>query len=364
MISVEKQLELLLDFGKVLSQTNEIGDVLHKLADFAKEVLEADRCSIFIYDRDKDELWTKVAHGLDSEIRIPANKGIAGYAVLSKDIQIVVDAYNDFRFNNEVDKKTGYITKNILAVPLLDSNDNIIGVFQALNKKNGLFLDVDAQILLLLSNYAGTAIENSLLYERIKKTHQKIINKLASAAEFKDEDTSEHTKRVGLYSAILASAYGLSKDEVELIEITAPMHDTGKIGIADHILLKSGKLDEDEFKIMKTHSSIGFKLLYDKDDLFLQTAALIAKEHHEKWDGSGYPLGLKGEDISIWGRIVAIADVFDALVSERPYKKAWSLEKTQRVINEGSGTHFDPKLIQLFNDNYQKIVDVHEKYKD
>ena len=363
MNTAEKQLAILLEFGKVINKIKSLDDVLESMACFARDILQADRCSIFIYNKEKEELWSKVAHKVHP-IHFSANKGVAGYAALSKETQIVVDAYNDYRFNPDVDKMTGYLTQTILSVPLLDNQENTIGVFQALNKKESIFTNIDAEILLLISNYAASAIENAILYDRLRDTHTKIINKLASAAEFKDQETSKHTKRVGLYSALLAEQYGLSREDVNKIELTAPMHDAGKIGIADKIMLKPGKLDKEEFEIMKTHAQIGHDLLFDEENEYLITAALIALEHHEKWDGTGYPHGKKGEDISIFGRIVAIADVFDALISTRPYKAPWSFEKAHDHLRHNSGTHFDPTLIDLFNKNIDKIHTIYQELKD
>ena len=363
MNSAEKQLAILLEFGKVINKTKSLDDVLESMANFARDILQVDRCSIFIYDKNKDELWSKVAHEVHP-IRITAKRGLAGYAALSKETQIVVDAYNDYRFNREVDKATGYLTHTILSVPLLDNQENTIGVFQALNKKQGIFTNVDAELLLLISNYAASAIENAILYDKLRDTQTKIINKLASAAEFKDQETSKHTKRVGLYSALLAEKYGLSQEDIAKIELAAPMHDAGKIGIADKILLKPDKLSKNEFEMMKTHTQLGHDLLFDEENEYLKAAALIALEHHEKWDGTGYPHGKKGEEISIFGRIVAIADVFDALISVRPYKEPWSFEKAHTLLNENSGTHFDPALIALFNENIEKIRTIYQELKD
>lgn len=363
MNSAEKQLAILLEFGKVINKTKSLDDVLESMANFARDILQADRCSIFIYDKNKDELWSKVAHEVHP-IRITAKRGLAGYAALSKETQIVVDAYNDYRFNRDVDKATGYLTHTILSVPLLDNQENTIGVFQALNKKQGIFTNVDAELLLLISNYAASAIENAILYDKLRDTQTKIINKLASAAEFKDQETSKHTKRVGLYSALLAEKYGLSQEDIAKIELAAPMHDAGKIGIADKILLKPDKLSKNEFEMMKTHTQLGHDLLFDEENEYLKAAALIALEHHEKWDGTGYPHGKKGEEISIFGRIVAIADVFDALISVRPYKEPWSFEKAHTLLNENSGTHFDPALIALFNENIEKIRTIYQELKD
>lgn len=363
MTLAEYQLNILLEFGKVINKTKTLNSVLETMANFARDILNAERCSIFVYDKKSDELYSKIAHGTEP-IRVTARKGVAGYAALSKETQIVVDAYNDYRFNAEVDKATGYLTKTILAVPLLDNHENTIGVFQVLNKKDTIFTNVDAELLLLISNYAASAIENAILYDKIRATQSKIIHKLASAAEFKDQETSKHTKRVGLYSALLGSKYGLNEEEVRKLELTAPMHDTGKIGIPDRIMLKPDKLDANEFSIMQSHSTIGYHLLFDEEDEYLKTAALISLEHHEKYNGQGYPYGKKAEEISIYGRIVAIVDVFDALVSQRPYKNAWSVEEALALLQSEKGKHFDPILIDIFLDNIDSILQIYHEFKD
>jgi len=363
MNSSEYQLSVLLNFGKVINKTKTLNSVLESMADFAREIIDADRCSIFVYDSTTDELWSKVAQEIEP-LHISARRGVAGYAALSKETQIVVDAYNDYRFNPDVDKATGYLTQSILAVPLLDNQGNTIGVFQALNKKVSVFTNIDAELLLLISNYAASAIENAILYDKIRSTQSKIIHKLASAAEFKDQETSKHTKRVGLYSALLGKHYGLNEEEVRKLELTAPMHDTGKIGIPDRIMLKPAKLDDDEFETMQTHTTIGYNLLFDPEDEYLKTAALISYEHHEKYDGQGYPNGKKANEISIYGRIVAVADVFDALVSERPYKEAWSFEKAVEYLQSESGKRFDPTLIDIFVENIETIKAIYQELKD
>jgi response regulator RpfG family c-di-GMP phosphodiesterase len=357
------KLNVLIELGKILVHEHRLDNVLMNMADFAREILSADRCSIFIHDAKRNELWTKIAHGVD-EIRIPADKGIAGYAALSKDIQIVVDAYNDFRFNPEIDRVTGYFTKTVLAVPLLNSQDETIGVFQALNKKSGLFTNMDAELLLLISNNTSYALENALLYEKLRDTQTKIVDKLSSAAEFKDNETSAHTKRVGLYSALLAEGYGMRKRDIEIIKLASPMHDAGKIGISDDILKKPSKLDIQEFEDMKKHSLIGYELLYDDDSEILKAAAIIAKDHHEKYNGSGYPYGLESDEISIHGRIVAITDVFDALTSKRPYKEAWEFDKAIDFIKSNRGTHFDPILVDLFLRDIIKVKNIYNELKD
>lgn len=362
MLEAKEQINVLLDFGLLLSKEKELDKILKIMADYAKTLLEADRCTIFLADVENHELYSTVAHGAD-EIRFSMDKGVAGYAAMSKEIQIIVDAYDDFRFNKDIDKKTGYVTTSIVAVPLINHDEEVIGVFQALNKIDGVFSTTNAQTLLLISNYAAAAIENAHLYNGIRESQEKLILKLSSAAEFKDSETSEHTKRVGLYAKLIAECYGMSSEEIELIHITAPMHDAGKLGIPDNILLKRAKLNDAEFEIMKTHAKIGYDLLYDENKM-LKMASIVAKEHHEKYDGSGYPDALKADEINIFARITAIADVFDALTSTRPYKKAWSFEDSLQYLKDQSSKHFDPHLIEIFLGQEEKVREIYTTYKD
>ena len=200
------------------------------------------------------------------------------------------------------------------------------------------------------------------LHTEIEETQRELIYKLGEIGESRSKETGNHVKRVAEYSKLLALLYGLSKEEAELLKYASPMHDIGKIGIPDSILNKPGKLTIEEFEVMKTHSSIGYEMLKGSHRPILQTSAIVSNEHHEKWDGSGYPRGLKGDDIHIYGRITAIADVFDALASERPYKKSWELEKILNLFKEQKGKHFDPKLIELFFDNIDKFLNIRNRF--
>ena len=200
--------------------------------------------------------------------------------------------------------------------------------------------------------------------EGIKLASLDTVHRLAHAAEYKDEDTGAHIQRVSLYSAAIARKMGLSDREVENILYAAPMHDVGKIGIPDRILLKTGKLDAEEWEIMKQHPLIGAELLRGSDVEFIRLAEIIALTHHEKWDGSGYPKGLQGTEIPIAGRIVAIADVYDALTSHRPYKSSYRTEQALDAIKASSGTHFDPDVVDAFFAIKDEILAIERKYRD
>jgi putative two-component system response regulator len=182
----------------------------------------------------------------------------------------------------------------------------------------------------------------------IYDTRLEIVRRLGIAAEYKDNETGEHILRMSRYCQMTGREYGLSQEEQTLLLNASPMHDIGKIGIPDRILLKPAKLDAEEWEIMKTHTTIGGLIIGDYPSELLRTAKLIALTHHERWDGSGYPHGLKGEKIPIYGRIATIADVFDALTSKRPYKEAWTVEDSLEEIKHGSGSHFDPKVVEAF----------------
>lgn len=197
---------------------------------------------------------------------------------------------------------------------------------------------------------------------RLKESEHEILQMLGKSAEYKDPETNAHTQRVSHYCKILAAAYGLDESLQDIIFYASPFHDLGKIGIPDRILLKPGKLDDDEYEIMKKHSQIGYEILKGSKSKYLKAGGVIAYNHHEKYDGTGYPNGLKGESIPIFGRITAIADVFDALTSNRPYKKAWDVSEAFSLLLEEKGKHFDPALVDLFIANKEDVMSVHNKF--
>ena len=201
-------------------------------------------------------------------------------------------------------------------------------------------------------------------YDELKEAHLETIHRLSVAAEYRDEDTAMHLKRMSNYSALIARRMGLSDKEANLILYASPMHDVGKIGIPDDILFKQGRLTAEEFEIMKTHAEIGARILAGSKAEVIQMAERIAMSHHEKWNGSGYPNGLKGEDIPLVGRITAIADVFDALTTRRPYKPAFPNEKAYSIIREEKGSHFDPHVVEVFFRNLGEIVAIQQRFQE
>ncbi len=198
----------------------------------------------------------------------------------------------------------------------------------------------------------------------LRQSREETIRRLASAAEFRDDDTGHHIERMSRYAAMLARRSGLPDDRVEAIRIASPMHDVGKIGIPDAILNKPGRLTEDEFRVMRTHAEIGWRILSGSESALLELAATIAISHHEKVDGTGYPRGLSGDAIPLEGRICAVADVFDALTSPRVYKPAFSIEKAVAILVEGRGRHFQADLVDLLVAGMDEVIQIRARYGD
>jgi HD-GYP domain-containing protein (c-di-GMP phosphodiesterase class II) len=363
--SPDELLRTIFSYVGRIADERDIDQLLILLADMGRDLISADRCTVWLLNRITEELWSKVAHGVD-RITIPCSAGIAGCVAMTGESLIINDPYNDDRFDKDVDKKTGYHTRNILGLPINDGEGKIIGVFQAINKmpEPEKFSEQDLEHLLLAATYTGKALDAAMLQEEIEATQREIIFTLAETGEIRSKETGYHVKRVAEFSHLFAVKNGMSEDEAELLKLAAPMHDIGKIAIPDSILLKPGKLTPEEWKKMKTHTTLGYEMLKHSERRLLKSAAIIANEHHEKWEGGGYPNGKKGEDIHIYGRITAMSDVFDALGNSRVYKPAWELDRIVKLFKAEKGHQFDPKLVKVFLDNLDDLVKIKEIYKD
>ena len=233
------------------------------------------------------------------------------------------------------------------------------------------FLARSRNMLALRRGQKQLADRASWLAEEVRKATREIVERerdtifrLSRAAEYRDPETGAHILRMAHYSNLIAARMGMSAQDQELLLQAAPMHDIGKVGTPDHILLKPGKLTPQEWAVMREHANIGHEILRDSPSPLLRMAAVIARSHHEKYDGSGYPQGLAGDDIPLVGRIVAVADVFDALTSARPYKQAWPLERARAFLLEHSGTHFDSKCVDAFMQAWPEVLAIRERYQD
>ena len=200
--------------------------------------------------------------------------------------------------------------------------------------------------------------------EELWQSRLQVVQRLGRVAEYRDEETGSHIMRMSHICQLLAREIGWDDEQCDLVLNASPLHDIGKVGIPDAILLKPGKLDAQEWEVMKTHTNIGAKMLEGDDSALIMMARDISISHHEKWDGSGYPNGLANDEIPLAGRMAAVADVFDALTSERVYKKAWSLEETMALIRENSGKQFDPQLVEVLSDNLSEVLEIKDRYRD
>lgn len=363
--TAEELLRIIFDYTAKISGERSLKNVLLLMADMGREMIMADRCTVWLIDHAKQELYTTIAHGVN-EIRTPLGTGFVGYSVMNGESLLIDDAYADARHNPASDQRTGYRTKAIITVPFVGNDGEILGAYQAINKltEQAVFTERDLEQLKLAASYAGKSLESVILHEEIESTQREIIFSMGRIGESRSKETGNHVRRVAEYSAILAHGYGLPPEEAELLRVVSPMHDIGKVAIPDAVLLKPGKLTEDEFEQMKLHAEVGYRLLQSSGRKLLKTAAIVAHQHHEKWNGTGYPRGLKGEEIHLYGRITAIADVFDALGSERVYKKAWELERILALLQEERGRHFDPRLVDVFMERLPAILDIRDRYKD
>lgn len=357
-------LSVIFEYMGKMSQETEIHKMLLLLADLGSELVQADRCTVWLRDKEHRSVWTVAGHGVD-RIMIPDSSGFVGQSVCQGMTLNVADAYKEPCFNKAVDLETGYRTRSILCMPIRNQSGEIIGAFQAINKIGAMkFTSDDETLLTFAATYAGKSLESFILQNELAETQKEIIETLGELGESRSQETGNHVRRVAKYSYLLACLAGLPESEAKLLEYASPMHDIGKVAIPDAILLKPGKLTESEYEEMKRHAVYGYNLFRKSERQLLKTAAIIAHQHHERWDGTGYPLGLSGTGIHIYGRITAIADVFDALGSDRVYKEAWPLSRVTAYFFEQRDRQFEGRLVDLLLDHLDAFLDIRDRYSD
>ncbi|HYK97638.1 MAG TPA: HD domain-containing phosphohydrolase [Candidatus Acidoferrales bacterium] len=321
--------------------------LLHTMAESTASLLAADRATIYVLDRERNELWSRVALGA-GEIRFPIGRGIAGTVAATGETINIADAYQDPRFNPEPDRLSGYRTKSLLTFPMKGNEGRVIGVFQVVNKLGGRpFTAADESTLASLGASAAVAVENAQLIAEQKRLWQSLIQTLSVTVDARDQQTAGHSQRVTKYATVIGGAMGWSGKDLEKLQAAALLHDYGKIAVRDQFLQKPGKLDDAEFAYMKAHAEKTGEflahLVFPHD---MREVPLIASQHHERMDGKGYPKGLDAGRIHIGARIVAAADVFDALTAPRYYKPPYPVNKTIEMMDGMSGSSLDPRVMQ------------------
>ena len=367
--NAEKPIVALLNVARTLAAETSLEHLLKTVAEEIKKVLDADRCTVFLLDKERNELVSKVALGMGTqELRFPADKGLAGYVAQMGEIINIEDAYKDDRFNQDIDKETGYRTKTILCMPIWNMKHEILGVFQVLNKNNdAVFTKEDEEILIAIGSSAGIAIENAKLFEsqqlmidKQKELFKNFVDTLAASIDARDKITAGHSNRVKMYSELICEVMKLNEKATANIIHAAILHDIGKIGIRDAVLQKDGKLTDDEYKHIQEHVKIAYDILnrvYISEEF--KEVAEIASSHHEKYDGTGYFRKLKGEEIPLGGRILAVSDVFDAITSKRHYRDKMPIKNALDIIKSGAWKHFDGDIVDaFFKIKLDRLVDV------
>jgi HD-GYP domain-containing protein (c-di-GMP phosphodiesterase class II) len=334
----------------------DIAEIRKMAIEAITELVNAEASSLLFIDEETGELYFDVAIGEKGEnvktIRLKKGEGIAGWVADHHQSLIINDVQNDLRFLKSVDKKSGFVTKNMICV-FVKTKEKSIGVLQAINKKDAAFNDDDLDILTALANQVAIAIENARLYDELRETFYATVHALAETIEKRDPYTAGHTKRVMDYSLAIGRMMGLSKKEIENLKLSAILHDIGKIGIRDDVLLKNDKLTPDEFKKIMMHTVFGAEILNHIRQL--KNVVPGVKYHHEKYDGSGYPDGLDSNSIPIIARIIAVTDTFDAMTTDRPYRKGLSFDTAFEELKKYGGTQFDPDVVNAFFKAYKEM---------
>ncbi len=358
MDSQKRQWRTLFEVSKIASIINsslEHDEIVRRAVEYIPDAIGAEAASLIL--KDDQGLYFHLATGEGGDkvkkIRLKMGEGVAGWVAERGEVAIVNDPYNDPRFYEGADRQSGFTTRNILCVPLM-LRDELKGVVEVINRREGDFTEDDASVLKCLSNQIAISLENSRLYQEMKSTFQSMVEVLAELIELRDHYTGGHTERVKRYSLLVGERMGLSTEETEALQLAAVLHDVGKIGVRDAILLKGGKLDAEEYKLMSMHAEFGAKVLERVENLNEVIAGI--RHHHERFEGGGYPDGLKGEEIPLIARIISVTDTFDAMTTTRPYREALSPDEAVRELHREAGRQFDPEVVKVFVELYEEGV--------
>lgn len=337
-------------FSMVLNSTLDQREIRKRAMEAATSLLDAEVGSLLLVDEKTNELFFEVALGEKGrqlkQVRLRMGEGIAGWVAANDQAALVNDVANDPRYFKKAQHITQFVTRNMVCVPVR-SRGRVIGVLQAINKKDGgLFAGQDLDDFWTLANQVAVALENANLYTELQETFLNTAEALAAAVEKKDPYTGGHIMRVVEYSMAIAKHMARPPADMDQLRLAAVLHDIGKIGIKDSVLLKQGKLTDDEMAHMREHPLVGDDIMGHIEQM--KAVRKVMRAHHEKWDGSGYPDGLKGESIPLHARIILVADTLDAMTTDRPYRKAADLKTAMDEVRRFTGKEFDPLVAEAF----------------
>ncbi len=351
------RLEALIDIIGIIGSNLDRDLVLHLIVRYARDLLRAEHASLFLIDEEQGDIVLRISSSEAAVpiLRVPRGKGIIGAAIETGETIYVPNVHEDERHYKDAEPITGVTTTSLIAVPLVtqtvqlgqelgSAQPQIVGGIEAINRVDGMFTQEDAELLQTLAKQAATVFQIAKLYGDANELFLDTIQAMVASIDAKDPYTNGHSQRVSDFSVAIGRQMNLAPETIHQLRIGALLHDIGKIGIPDTILSKPGHLTEDEINIMKQHPAIGANIM--KNVRLLRNEIPALAEHHEHMDGTGYPSHLKGDQISLFGRIVAVSDVFDALTSDRPYRGALEVEEVLNQMQHDSGTHFDDACVQ------------------
>jgi HD-GYP domain-containing protein (c-di-GMP phosphodiesterase class II) len=342
-------LTTLMGLAALINSSLDSAEIRKRAIEAATTLMDAEAGSLLLVDGERNELFFEVAVGDKGErlkeIRIRLDEGIAGWVARTGEATIVPDVRQDPRFFGGVDAQSRFVTTNLIAAPL-KVKGRVLGVLEAMNKRSGQFSRDDLTLLVSLANLVASAVDNASLYQELKDTFHGTALALAEALEKRDAYTGGHTRRVRDYCLTIGNQLNLAREETDALLLSAILHDIGKIGVRDDILHKDAPLSRDETAVMGEHARIGADILRHVRSLRGVVPGVLS--HHEKYDGSGYPDRLEREQIPIIARIIAVADTFDAMTTDRPYRKALSQEVALNELRRCSASQFDPTVVEAF----------------
>lgn len=356
---LEREVVMLKEKLETLSMVSMMGHLMNSLLDegeIQKRSMEmiirlvgAESGSLLLIDPMTQELCFAVVLGKAEhkieQMRLKSGEGIAGWVAKTGKAEIVHDVRQDVRFLGDMDRKSGFVTRSILCVPV-EVRGKRVGVLEAINKKKRRFNKNDMEVMKALSDHIAISIHTARLFKRTNETFFNTVLTLGDVIEAKDKYTGGHTRRVMEYSLVIGGCLAMRPDELEHLRIGAVLHDIGKIGIPDCILGKEARLTPEEFEVMKTHSIIGGKIVQHIDVLSGSLSGV--RNHHERYDGRGYPDALQGEGVPLNARVIAVCDTFDAMTTDRPYRRGLSVDVALQEMRRVSGAQLDPRIVDTF----------------